>query len=71
MTVNQHGSSISTTQSNANGASIGTAITDPAHVTGDSPTGTVTFWLYGPSDPNCAVSEVAGAGVAAVMDRKR
>ncbi|MGD0195713.1 MAG: hypothetical protein ABSC35_12720 [Candidatus Dormibacteria bacterium] len=62
VTVNQHGSSISTTPSNGNGASIGTDITDSAHVTGDNPTGTVTFWLYGPNDPNCAVSQVAAAG---------
>ena len=59
VTVNQHDSSISTTQSNADGAPIGTAITDSAHVTGDNPTGTVTFALFGPNDVACVTNEDA------------
>ncbi len=61
VTVNQDGSSIKTTQSNADGAPIGTAITDTAHVTGDNPTGTVTFALFGPNDLTCATNEDAGS----------
>ncbi|MGA7988546.1 MAG: hypothetical protein WCB51_09135 [Candidatus Dormiibacterota bacterium] len=61
VTVNQRGSSIHTTQSNADGAPIGTAITDAAHVTGDNPTGTVTFALFGPNDLTCATNENAGS----------
>lgn len=53
VTVNQSPSSIKTTQSNADGARLGSAITDSAHVTGANPTGTVTFWLYGPNNPTC------------------
>lgn len=59
VTVNQQGSSITTSQSNANGAPIGTAITDTAHVTGDNPSGTVTFSLYGPNDLTCVSTENA------------
>ncbi len=63
VTVNQDGSSIKTTQSDADGAPIGTAITDSAHVTGDNPTGTVTFALFGPNDATCVSTEdvVSGA----------
>jgi len=57
VTVTPHGSSITTTQSDADGAPVGTAITDSAHVTGDNPGGTVTFSLFGPNDANCTVNE--------------
>ncbi len=60
MTVNQAASSIKTTQSNADGAPIGTAITNSAHVTGANPTGTVTFWLYGPNNPTCVNNSDSG-----------
>ena len=62
VTVNQDGSSIKTTQSDADGAPIGTAITNSAHVTGDNPTGTVTFALFGPDNLTCATNEDQGSG---------
>src|ERR1019366_4281683 len=62
VTVNQHGSSITTTQSDADGAPVGTALTDSAHVTGDNPGGTVAFSLFGPNDSNCATNEDSSNG---------
>jgi len=54
VTVTPATPSISTTPSNADGAPVGTAITDSAKVTGGfNPTGTVTFALYGPGNPEC------------------
>src|SRR4029077_3529228 len=44
---------IRTEQSNSGGAPVGTAIRDTAILHGDAPTGAVTFFLYGPNDPNC------------------
>ena len=60
VTVGQSQSSIKTTQSNADGAPLGTAITDSAHVTGVDPAGTVTFWLFGPNDPTCVNNTDSG-----------
>lgn len=62
VTVNQHGSSITTTQSDADGAPVGTALTDSAHVKGDNPGGTVAFSLFGPNDSNCATNEDSSNG---------
>jgi hypothetical protein len=36
------------------GGPVGTPVTDTATVTGQNPTGTVTFTLYGPDDATCA-----------------
>ena len=52
--VNKAGSSITTDQSNAGGAAVGTKLVDTATVTGDNPSGTVTFSIYGPNDATCA-----------------
>ncbi len=60
VTVNQASSSITTEQSNADGAPVGTAIVDSAHVIGDNPSGSVTFYLYGPDNPTCANNSDAG-----------
>jgi Bacterial Ig-like domain (group 3) len=56
VTVNRAGSSITTDQSNAGGAMIGTSLVDTATVTGDHPSGTVTFSIFGPNDATCANS---------------
>ena len=54
-TVNKVTPSISTQASDPNGIIVGGAITDTATVSGGhSPTGTVTFRLYGPDDATCA-----------------
>jgi hypothetical protein len=54
VTVNKDGSSITTDQSSAGGAMIGASLVDTATVTGDHPSGTVTFSIYGPNDAACA-----------------
>ncbi len=42
------------------GGPVGTSITDKATLAGGStPTGTITFNLYGPNDPNCAGTPVS------------
>jgi hypothetical protein len=53
---------IDTTPSNADGATVGTALTDSANVTGFNPTGTVTFSIFGPNNANCATGD-AGASL--------
>ncbi len=54
VTVTAAPTQISTTPSNADGGPVGTSITDTASVTGGvNPTGTVTFELFGPSNPDC------------------
>lgn len=40
------------------GGPVGTPVTDTATVTGQTPTGTVTFTLYGPDDATCATAPV-------------
>jgi hypothetical protein len=56
-TVNQVSPSISTQASGQ--VIVGGQITDTATVTGGhSPTGTVTFRLYGPTDPNCTSAAI-------------
>jgi len=58
VTVTQAATQINTTASNADGAPVGTSITDAANVTGGvNPTGTVTFELFGPSNANCVGGE--------------
>jgi hypothetical protein len=55
VTVNKIADHINTTPSNADGSAAGTGLTDSATLTGgDNPTGTVTFYLYGPSNTNCS-----------------
>ena len=58
--VSKNNTSITTEQSNADGATVGTAIKDTAHVTGNSPTGSVTFFLYGPGDKDCVNNADSG-----------
>jgi hypothetical protein len=58
VTVSPATTQISTTPSTADGGPVGTSITDAATVTGGvNPTGTVTFELFGPSNPTCASGE--------------
>jgi hypothetical protein len=45
--------SIDTTPSDADGAPVGTAITDSATVIGDNPTGNIRFYLFSPQNPTC------------------
>jgi hypothetical protein len=55
VTINKVATHISTTPSNADGAAVGANITDSATLTGGvNPTGTVTFFLYGPDNTSCA-----------------
>ena len=60
MVVSKTDSSISTVPSNRDGAPVGTSIKDTAAVEGNDPTGTVTFYLYGPNDPNCVNNADSG-----------
>ena len=54
VTVTAAATHITTTPSNADGGPVGTAITDSATVTGGvTPSGSVMFELFGPSNPNC------------------
>ena len=57
VTVGPASDQISTTPSDADGAAVGTSITDSATVTGFNPTGTVTFTLYGPDNTNCVAGD--------------
>jgi Bacterial Ig-like domain (group 3) len=58
VTITAGAAQINTTPSNADGGPAGTSITDAAAVTGGvNPTGTVTFEVFGPSNPNCVFGE--------------
>jgi hypothetical protein len=46
------------------GGTVGTSISDTATVTGSSPTGTVTFNLYGPNDATCTGSVIFTSTIA-------
>ncbi len=52
VTVRQADATLTTNASP--GGPVGTQVTDTATVTGQNPTGTVTFNLYGPGDPTCS-----------------
>ena len=55
VTINKVATHIATTPSGADGAAVGTGLTDTATLTGGfNPTGTVTFLLYGPGNTGCA-----------------
>jgi hypothetical protein len=53
VTVNKTPTSIDTKPSNANGAPVGTALTDSATVSGFNPTGNIRFYLFGPDNATC------------------
>jgi hypothetical protein len=58
VTISPAAPAISTTPSDKDGGPVGTAITDFATVTGGvNPIGTVTFELFGPSNPTCSSGE--------------
>jgi hypothetical protein len=58
VTISPAAPQISTTESNAEGGPVGVGITDSATITGGvNPVGTVTFELFGPSNPTCASGE--------------
>ena len=60
MTFTKASPAITTTASN--GGPVGTQIHDTAQVSGGAnPTGTVTFFLYAPSNPTCASGDASGA----------
>lgn len=62
-TVTQAAPSV-TAQASASGA-VGTTISDTATLTGAfSPTGTITFSLYGPNDPTCAATPIFSSTTA-------
>ena len=48
------------------GGPVGTAVNDTATVTGQTPTGTITFSLYGPDDATCANAPVFTSPAAAL-----
>ena len=55
VTVDKIVTHITTTPSDADGAAVGSSITDSATVSGGfNPTGVVTFLLYGPGNADCA-----------------
>jgi hypothetical protein len=59
--VAQTPTAVNTTPSDKDGGPVGTWITDTATVTGGvNPTGTVTFFLYAPSNKNCVSGEDNG-----------
>jgi len=58
VTISPAATQVHTTPSNADGGPVGTSIVDSATVTGGvNPIGTVTFELFGPSNPTCASGE--------------
>jgi hypothetical protein len=60
VTVDKAVTHISTTPSDADGAAVGSSITDSATVSGGlNPTGTVTFFLYGPDNTACQNGDAA------------
>jgi hypothetical protein len=79
VTVNKAPTSIDTTPSNANGAPVGTALTDSATVSGFNPTGNMRFYLFGPDNPTCNFNQTSDsepngwvfmAGPIALVDGK-
>jgi hypothetical protein len=59
VTVNKIPTSIDTTPSHANGAPVGTALTDSATVHGFNPTGNVRFYLFGPDNTTCNFNQTS------------
>jgi hypothetical protein len=53
VTISKMPTSIDTHPSNADGAPVGTAITDSATVIGDNPTGNIRFYLFAPDNATC------------------
>ncbi len=68
VTVGPASDSINTTPSNADGATVGTALTDAASVSGFNPTGTVTFSIFGPNNANCVTGDSGTALESWVVD---
>ena len=68
VTVGPATDSINTTPSDADGATVGAALTDAANVTGFNPTGTVTFALFGPDNANCVTGNSGTALQSWVVD---
>jgi hypothetical protein len=62
VTIDKMPTRIDTTPSSADGAPVGTAITDSAKVIGDHPTGNIRFYLFGPDNATCSFDQkTAGA----------
>ena len=61
VTIGKMPTSINTTPSNANGAPVGTALTDSATVIGDSPTGNIRFYLFGPDNTTCNFNQTSAS----------
>jgi hypothetical protein len=79
VTVNKAPTSINTVPSNADGAPVGTALTDSGTVIGSHPTGNLRFYLFGPENPTCNFNQVTAntpdgwifmAGPIALVDGK-
>jgi hypothetical protein len=68
VTIGPATDSIKTTPSNADGATVGAALTDSATVTGFNPTGTVTFSIFGPNNANCVTGDSGSALASWVVD---
>jgi hypothetical protein len=59
VTIGKMPTSIDTVPSNADGAPVGTAITDSATVIGNHPTGNIRFYLFGPDNSTCNFNQTS------------
>jgi|GEM_PF-3354152 len=79
VTIGKMPTSINTLPSNADGAPVGTALTDTATVIGANPTGNIRFYLFGPDNATCNFNQTSDsaphgwifmAGPIALVDGK-
>jgi hypothetical protein len=61
VTIGKMPTSINTHPSGPNGAPVGTALTDSATVIGDSPTGNIRFYLFGPDNATCNFKQTSAS----------
>jgi hypothetical protein len=59
VTIGKAPTSITSEPSSADGAPVGTALTDTATVIGSDPTGNMRFYLFGPGNPTCDFSQTS------------
>jgi hypothetical protein len=59
VTIGKLPTSINTHPSSAEGAPVGTALTDSGTVIGNNPTGNLRFYLFGPGNPTCDFQQVS------------
>jgi hypothetical protein len=59
VTIGKRPTSINTHPSSAEGAPVGTALTDSGTVIGNNPTGNLRFYLFGPGNPTCDFNQVS------------